>query len=54
VLRDDEATAAVARYILANPVRAGLTTELGEYPFAGSDVFDLKEVLTAWEEGGRT
>ncbi len=49
VLRDDEGTEAVARYILANPVRAGLTRELGDYPFAGSGVFDLKELLTAWE-----
>ena|SRR5947207_7377531 len=50
VLRDDEATEAVARYVLANPVRAGLTKELGEYPFAGSDVYSLTELLTAWEK----
>jgi len=49
VLRDDEATLTVARYILANPVRAGLATEVGEYPFVGSEVYDAKELLTAWE-----
>ena len=49
VLRDDEASEAVARYILANPVRAGLATQLGEYPHAGSDVYTLEELLTAWE-----
>jgi REP element-mobilizing transposase RayT len=49
VLRDDEASEAVARYILENPVRAGLTRELGEYPYAWSDVYDLAGLLTAWE-----
>ncbi len=40
VLRDAEATADVARYILANPVRAGLTATIGEYPYAGSGTFN--------------
>ena len=31
-LRDDEDTAKVARYIVANPLRAGLVTKLGDYP----------------------
>jgi putative transposase len=44
VLRDDEATLAVVRYVLANPIRAGLTTVLGEYRFAGSDVFTIGEI----------
>ena len=44
VLRDDEATEAVARYIFENPIRAGLTKTVGEYPYAGSDLFDYKEV----------
>jgi putative transposase len=37
ILRGDEATDAVVRYILENPIRAGLARALGEYPFAGSD-----------------
>jgi len=49
VLRDDEATEAVARYTLENPIRAGLTRGLGEYPFAGSDLYDLQALTTAWE-----
>ena len=49
ILRDDEATDAVVRYILENPIRAGLARALGEYPFAGSDAYDLKELLGAWE-----
>jgi REP element-mobilizing transposase RayT len=35
VLRSDESTEACARYILANPVRAGLVRSVDEYPFAG-------------------
>ena len=31
ILRDDEVTEAVIRYILENPIRAGLTQCLGEY-----------------------
>ena len=34
VLRDDESTIVVARYILENPIRAGLAKGIGEYPFA--------------------
>ena len=50
VLRDDEATLAVARYILENPVRAGLAAALGEWPHAGSGVYTWLELMTAWEE----
>ncbi|MEO8260809.1 MAG: transposase, partial [Acidobacteriota bacterium] len=49
VLRDDQATVAAVRYILENPVRAGLSRDLGEYPFAGSDVYDLAALMTAWD-----
>ena len=49
ILRDDEMTEAVVRYILANPIRAGLAHQLGEYPFAGSEVYDLAGLITAWE-----
>ena len=50
ILRDDESTEAVVRYILENPVRAGLSRTLGEYPFAGSGVYDLNGLMTAWEK----
>ena len=50
IVRDDEASETIVRYIMENPIRAGLTKELGEYPFAGSDVYDLKGLLTAWEQ----
>jgi putative transposase len=34
VLREDESSIVVARYILENPIRAGLAGRLGAYPFA--------------------
>ena len=49
VLRNDEVTEAVVRYILENPIRAHLSTELGEYPFAGSATYDLEALKTAWD-----
>jgi len=49
ILRDDEATLTVARYILENPVRAGLATAVGEWPTAGSGVYSWPELLAAWE-----
>jgi putative transposase len=45
VLRGDEATLVVARYILANPVRAGLVGRVEEYPYVGSTVYSLRELL---------
>jgi REP-associated tyrosine transposase len=45
VLRSDEAMLDVARYILANPVRAGLVQNPEDYPFSGSGVYELKQLL---------
>ena len=45
VLRDEDDTRALARYILSNPVRAGLVESPDEYPFIGSDVWSLAELL---------
>ena len=50
ILRDDEATLTVAKYILENPVRAGLTSALGEWPLAGSSVYTWPELFSAWEQ----
>ena len=49
ILRDDESSESIARYILENPIRAGLTTAWGEYPYAWSDVYDLAALFTVWE-----
>ena len=56
-LRKDEDTLAVARYIVENPVRAKLTTTVEEYPFVGSLICNLKELLSSLpcspDESGR-
>ena len=44
IVRDSEQTFVVARYILANPVRAGLARTIDEYPFLGSFVYTLHEL----------
>ncbi len=43
--RRDEDTQSVARYILENPVRAGLARTVEEYPFVGSLVCELRDLL---------
>src|SRR3954452_9272836 len=49
ILRNEEATFGVAKYILENPVRGGLTKALGEWPLAGSGVYTWPELFSAWE-----
>jgi putative transposase len=46
-LRDDELTLVVAKYILENPVRGGLVKRVEDYPFLGSMVYLLSELLEA-------
>jgi REP element-mobilizing transposase RayT len=53
VLRNDEAAVSVARYILENPVRAGIVGAVEDYPFSGSSVYSLKELLEAVQMGAR-
>jgi REP-associated tyrosine transposase len=47
VLRDDEASVSVARYIIENPVRAGLVQSPRQYPYIGSTVYTIDEILEA-------
>ncbi len=44
ILRGEESLHGIAQYILANPVRAGLTDDIVAYPFSGSTVFKIKEL----------
>ena len=53
VMRDSEEAAVVARYILENPVRAGLTRTFQEYPFSGSQCFTKEELADLWKEPRR-
>jgi REP element-mobilizing transposase RayT len=50
ILRDDEATLTVAKYILENPVRAGLAKVAGKWPLSGSGVYTWPELFSAWEQ----
>ena len=50
VLREEEDTQRVVRYVLENPVRRGLVKEFGDYPFCGSDVFSIDELRDFWIE----
>jgi putative transposase len=45
VLRDDEATVSVAQYVLENPLRAGLSRRVEDYPYLGSQTMMLKDLL---------
>jgi REP-associated tyrosine transposase len=45
VLRADEDSPAVARYILGNPLRAGLVRAVEDYPFWGSGTHSRGELL---------
>jgi putative transposase len=51
VLRDDESTAKVARYLLENPVRAKLAASVYDYPFIGSSRY-TREALIEWAYSG--
>ena len=51
VLRDNESTVNTVRYALENPLRAGLAGRMGEFPFAGSDVYteqEIHELVNQW------
>jgi len=52
VLRDDEITQVAARYILENPVRAGLVQSVQEYPYVGSKVYPLADLIEGAARSG--
>ena len=45
VLRDDDDTIVAARYVLGNPVRAGMVARPEDYPFLGSLTMHLRDLL---------
>ena len=47
VIRPEESLYAMARYVLENPVKAGLVTCATDYPYAGSDTWAMDEILNA-------
>ncbi|MBZ5558292.1 MAG: transposase [Acidobacteriia bacterium] len=50
ILRDEESTFDVVSYIVGNPVRAGLCSDVRLYPYAGSSRYSLEElaVFVQW------
>jgi putative transposase len=51
VLRTEEAVPSVARYIVENPLRARLINDVRQYPFLGSSVYSIEQILDSlpWE-----
>ena len=47
VLRSNEAAVNVARYILENPIRARMVERIEDYPFSGSSVYTIQQLLEA-------
>jgi putative transposase len=45
ILRDHDRDEGVIRYILQNPVRAGLVDDPRDYPLIGSSKYDINELL---------
>lgn len=45
VIRDEQELAMTVRYIVANPVRAGLVRHPKDYPFLGSQKYSVDELL---------
>jgi putative transposase len=52
VLRSEEPTVDVVRYVLANPVRAGLARRVDEYSFSGSSVFSMEQLMEGVQTDG--
>jgi REP-associated tyrosine transposase len=45
VIRGEETATKTARYVLENPVRAELVNDPEEYPFSGSSVYKIHDIL---------
>lgn len=45
IIREEEQTQAIVRYILENPIRAGLVQTVDGYPFVGSSEYTLDQLL---------
>lgn len=45
ILRKEDDVRAVARYVIENPVRAGLVSSPGDYQHSGSDVWTIPAIL---------
>ena len=44
VLRDEDSVPAIVKYVVGNPVRAGIVADASQYPHAGSSRFRFEEL----------
>jgi putative transposase len=51
VVRSDEEAHEKLRYMLANPIRAGLVERIDDYPFIGSPVWPLAQIADLVQDG---
>ena len=49
VLRSEDDLLSIARYVIENPVRAGLVRSVKDYPFSGSERYTLDEIMAAYQ-----
>jgi REP element-mobilizing transposase RayT len=49
-LRSEEMLVEKIRYLIANPLRAGLVKSIEEYPFFGSEVYSREELVQIAQE----
>jgi REP element-mobilizing transposase RayT len=47
VLRDDDPVPAIVKYIIGNPVRAGIAAEPSQYPHSGSSRYRFEELANS-------
>ncbi len=51
VLRDEEVSVIVAKYVLENPIRSGMVERVEDYPFVGSLVYSVADLLAGVASG---
>jgi putative transposase len=49
VLRAHDNSLSFARYVVENPVRAGLVRDVRDYPFSGSQRYELEHIMSAYQ-----
>ena len=49
VLRPNDNPLSIARYIVENPVRARLVADVRDYPYSGSQRYELEHIMTAYQ-----
>ena len=47
VLRDEDAVPGIVKYIISNPIRAGLVDDVTRYPYVGSSRYTIEELADA-------